>query len=334
MSLIDSVKDMKTIRKGSKMRKQTQLDKFEKGFFVFSTALLLSVSVCAAVFDYKENNNIEIRQYSEDTTPNIIVGQAVDNEEEKADKSYNVYHIDGMNTKIMHTTSSSCVRNSPTAKGEMVGTIRKGQDVSVTGICTESGWYRIDYGDNCAFISNEYVDNGSAVVSAEKPDSSNLFVRGEEGVSDAMVLAVEREYLMIPENVRTYLQNSGWTITISAQNLKERYRKDGDTIGIIVYNKSEILIDNREVAESAVIHEVGHFIDYEENRISESEEFVNIYESEKDAYCEYRFTAEHNTSESNEYFAEAFLSCVCDPVGMKNACPQTYAYIMNIIQSL
>ena len=55
---------------------------------------------------------------------------------------------------------------------------------------------------------------------------------------------------------------------------------------------------------------------------------------EKEAFCEYHRTDGHNTGEPNEYFAEAYMASIYDPVGMQEACPQTYEFVMNISKSM
>lgn len=292
-----------------------KLTKFEKLYVLFCIVFMLSVATIVTVYEAKVTQ-------SESMSSNSGSGDIT-------------YHIKGSNTIIMHTTEPLFVRNFPSTKGGKIGVLLKNRDVTVTGICDESGWYRIDYDDGFGYISNEYVKSGSiSAAPSEDPDPVNHFVQGETGVSDEMVLGVEAEYNMVPKNVRDYLEASGWTITVSAQNITERYNKTGDVLGITSYLNKKIMIDNREVAKSAVIHEVGHYIDFENDFVSESDEFVSIYEAEKDAFCAYRYTADHNTSEPREYFAESYYSCINDPDGMKTNCPKTYEFVMNVSNSI
>lgn len=60
-------------------------------------------------------------------------------ETESDTDEYVIYHIQEANDIVMHTTSELCVRNFPEATGLKIGSLKENQDVTVTGICRESG---------------------------------------------------------------------------------------------------------------------------------------------------------------------------------------------------
>jgi uncharacterized protein YgiM (DUF1202 family) len=52
------------------------------------------------------------------------------------------------------------VRSLPTTDGEKVGSLSLNDAVTVTGKCNETGWYRIEYSNDVAYVSDSYlVDN-------------------------------------------------------------------------------------------------------------------------------------------------------------------------------
>lgn len=131
-------------------------------------------------------------------------------ETESDTDEYVIYHIQEANDIVMHTTSELCVRNFPEATGLKIGSLKENQDVTITGVCRESGWYRIQYNGSDAYISADYVKSGSVAVGrVADPDPENLYVKGDKGVSDEMILAVESEFMMIPKNVRDYIEVTG-----------------------------------------------------------------------------------------------------------------------------
>lgn len=87
-------------------------------------------------------------------------------------------------------------------------------------------------------------------------------VQAEGKVSTTRVNNVNAYYLGIPENVRQYLEDKGWTFICSAQSFGKRYGYTGSILALTVYKDKVIYIDNRKKAESAIVHEVGHAIDY------------------------------------------------------------------------
>lgn len=71
----------------------------------------------------------------------------------------------------MYAQSSVNVRDLPDTNGNKVGGLSTNQEVSVTGQCNETGWYRINYNGGTAYVSNSYL--GDNKVETKKNTSSN-----------------------------------------------------------------------------------------------------------------------------------------------------------------
>ena len=59
--------------------------------------------------------------------------------------------------KTMYAKSSVNVRDLPSTGGNKLGALSKAQEVSVTGQCNETNWYRITYNGHVAYVSNNYL---------------------------------------------------------------------------------------------------------------------------------------------------------------------------------
>lgn len=71
-----------------------------------------------------------------------------------------------------YAKSSVNVRNMPGTDGDKLGALSFNQEVKVTGQCNETGWYRIEYSGETAYVSDSYlVDN--KVETAKKSSNSN-----------------------------------------------------------------------------------------------------------------------------------------------------------------
>ena len=64
--------------------------------------------------------------------------------------------ITGVEKHMMVTTDALNVRSSWSADSKILGTVRYGADLSVTGLC-ENGWVRILYKGETAYVSGDYV---------------------------------------------------------------------------------------------------------------------------------------------------------------------------------
>ena len=131
-------------------------------------------------------------------------------------------------------------------------------------------------------------------------------VQAEGKVSKTRVNNVNTYYLGIPENVRQYLEDKGWTFICSAQSFGKRYGYTGSILALTVYKDKVIYIDNRKKAESAIVHEVGHAIDYSYGFTSNSQAFNDIFAVEHNNVSSFWITHHSNTDTAVEYFAEAF----------------------------
>ncbi len=57
----------------------------------------------------------------------------------------------------MYAKSAVNVRDLPSTEGKRIGGLSPNQEVTVTGQCSETGWYRIRYNGGDAYVSNKYI---------------------------------------------------------------------------------------------------------------------------------------------------------------------------------
>lgn len=93
--------------------------------------------------------------------------------EEKVTEAYTYADVN----KTMYAQNAVNVRDLPSTSGNKLGALRKNQEVTVTGQCNETGWYRIVYGENEAFVSGKYLGDAKAPETAAGPS-------GDTGSSD------------------------------------------------------------------------------------------------------------------------------------------------------
>lgn len=74
-------------------------------------------------------------------------------------------------SQTLYAQSTVNVRDLPEQTGAKVGSLTTNQEVTVTGQCNETGWYRISYNGGEGFVSNSYL--GSEKVKSQSTASSN-----------------------------------------------------------------------------------------------------------------------------------------------------------------
>ena len=73
-------------------------------------------------------------------------------------------------TKFAKSTVN--VRSLPISDGEKLGDLSMNDEVKVTGKCNETGWYRIEYSNGIAYVSDEYLVDEKVEVQASTPVQS------------------------------------------------------------------------------------------------------------------------------------------------------------------
>jgi len=63
------------------------------------------------------------------------------------------------------------VRSLPSTKGDKLGVLKKDDKIIVTGRCNETGWYRLVYKGQTAYVSGKYVVDDSSTITPITPSS-------------------------------------------------------------------------------------------------------------------------------------------------------------------
>lgn len=245
---------------------------------------------------------------------------------------YDWFSVESYNA-IMYATSSVNIRLLPSVNYTKLGLLPYGDSVEVNGKCS-NGWYRVLYNDGYAYISGNYL----AVKEPDNlvaPEYSGFVVR-DGNVDSKWLYKLEANYNKVPENVRLHFESNGWNIICTTQHLGEKFYGDSD-LYIQAVNSvldKQIWVEARDAAMTSIVHELGHYIDFNCNWVSDSEEFDLIYAEEVQFFKSIVSTHENNTNTASEYFAEAYAISIEYPDLMRQYCPKTFEYVMRYSNSL
>lgn len=121
--------------------------------------------------------------------------------------------------EVMYISKSVNVRALPSTAGEKLGSLRQGQEVTVTGQCNETLWYRILFNDGEGYISNNYV---TAQIPVSEPE--------EVAIQPEETTASHEETITQPEaqdSLPTVTEN-GLVVISSLSNKKSLQKKCTD----------------------------------------------------------------------------------------------------------
>ena len=116
-------------------------------------------------------------------------------EEEKKDAieaglgAASAYTFTQMDNVVMYAKSGVNVRDLPGTDGKQISKLSAGEEVTVTGQCVETGWYRIVMNNSDAYVSDSYLvsekpsNRGASSASDEIERNNVLAAIGEDGQS-------------------------------------------------------------------------------------------------------------------------------------------------------
>lgn len=86
-------------------------------------------------------------------------------------------------SQTMYAQSTVNVRDLPEQSGAKLGSLSTNQEVTVTGQCNETGWYKISYNGGEGFVSNSYL--GSEKVAVKSTSTSSGTGKSNQSTSEA-----------------------------------------------------------------------------------------------------------------------------------------------------
>lgn len=77
--------------------------------------------------------------------------------------------------QTMYAKSAVNVRDLPSTDGKKIGSLKASQEITVTGKCDQTGWYRFDWNNTTGYVSDKYIVSEKPAVNtvASVNNSSN-----------------------------------------------------------------------------------------------------------------------------------------------------------------
>ena len=149
-------------------------------------------------------------------------------------------------------------------------------------------------------------------------------------VDPSLLNDLNSELNRLPSSIINAFVNEGWHIYLTDENISNTYFNGRyySVEGATIYESKIIVIEARKSAiYESTIHEMGHFVDYENGFTSESNEFSDIYNNEVELFKS-RITNSSCVTNKQEFFAETFYYMYKD----SSKCTEgAYNYINGIL---
>ena len=103
-------------------------------------------------------------------------------------------------SQTMYAKSAVNVRDLPSTDGKKIGSLKVSQEITVTGKCDQTGWYRFDWNNTTGYVSDKYIVSEKPAVNtvvANTATAGNSNTAGKQyasntgtdefGISDAVI---------------------------------------------------------------------------------------------------------------------------------------------------
>lgn len=273
-----------------------------------------------------ENDNVENNKEITLETEQELEEVIEQLEEVKPEVVFTVTKKDG----VLYAKSSVNVRTLPSTQGEVISTLSQNNKVTQTGVC-DNGWVEILYDNQTAYVSGKYLSTEKYIPPTYTWDDS---IVNADNASDYTLSQVSKYFLMVPENIRTKFKENGWVIKVTTGNLGEMIYGEKKSIkAVIVYPQKVIWVDSRKDSATAIIHEMGHFMDDQLFFTSTGKLCNDAWEAEVGTFKANHKTHDNNTNNPTEYFAEFFEVMILNP-NIRQKCPMTAAFMDSCIAEM
>ena len=76
-------------------------------------------------------------------------------------------------SQTMYAKSAVNVRDLPSTDGKKIGSLKASQEITVTGKCDQTGWYRFDWNNTTGYVSDKYIVSEKPAVNTVAATGNN-----------------------------------------------------------------------------------------------------------------------------------------------------------------
>lgn len=291
-----------------------------KGKIKVAIVLVIFTLICAISVDiilYKiENKQAENKNTTEEIS------------------SYTDYEEVKINEEMIVITYS-ILRSKPDENSSNLGVYNKGDKIKVISKLSNN-WYKVktekNYGyikcDNVRNSKEVFIDKDGVLITSVTPDDT---IKIDGDISDNIVNYAYNYWYLIPENIRNDFKEQGWTIVLTDKSLSQDLGINYPISGVtIMQDKTIKICGNQSCIRYALVHEIGHYIDYRSNFVSRQETFKKLYEENGDKLLEYNNNYIQASYSEEEYFAELYRAYILNEYKIKFMFSDDINYVVNM----
>lgn len=107
-------------------------------------------------------------------------------------------------SQTMYAKSAVNVRDLPSTDGKKIGSLKASQEITVTGKCDQTGWYRFDWNNTTGYVSDKYIVSEKP-VSNVTANTGNSNTAGNQYASNT----VDDTFGITEEQIENFMKTHG-----------------------------------------------------------------------------------------------------------------------------
>ena len=107
-------------------------------------------------------------------------------------------------SQTMYAKSAVNVRDLPSTDGKKIGSLKASQEITVTGKCDQTGWYRFDWNGTTGYVSDKYIVSEKPAVNTVASTGSNS-IAGNQYASNT----VDDTFGITEEQIENFMKTHG-----------------------------------------------------------------------------------------------------------------------------
>lgn len=127
-------------------------------------------------------------------------------------------------------------------------------------------------------------------------------------ISEDVLITISSQLSLIPLSIKSKFNADGWCLLATDENIaKTEFSGEYDLLrGVTNFADNYIKIDNRvAAAQTATVHEFGHYLYYICNRFENNDEVINVFNEEKNNIGK-AVSSGNGLDNCREFYAEVF----------------------------
>lgn len=106
-------------------------------------------------------------------------------------------------SQTMYAKSAVNVRDLPSTDGKKIGSLKASQEITVTGKCDQTGWYRFELNNTTGYVSDKYIVSEKPAVNTATTGNSNT--AGNQYASNT----VDDTFGITEEQIENFMKTHG-----------------------------------------------------------------------------------------------------------------------------